>query len=83
MWVPTTRTGAIPKSCCLYLGFVLLAGLPCVTLVGAEAPNLAETWCAGVRELPGAGATHSKEKGNGYGEKTVGEGDQEEDSERM
>ena len=32
-----------PKSCFLYVGYVLLAGLPCLASVGEEAPSLAET----------------------------------------
>jgi hypothetical protein len=32
-----------PKSCCLYVGYVLLSGLPCLTSVGQKVPSLAET----------------------------------------
>ena len=32
-----------PESSCLYVGYVLLAGLPCLASVGEEAPSLAET----------------------------------------
>ena len=32
-----------PKSCCLYVGYVLLAGLPCLTSEGEEALSLTQT----------------------------------------
>jgi hypothetical protein len=32
-----------PKSCCRYMGYVHLAGLPCPTSVGEKAPSLKET----------------------------------------
>jgi hypothetical protein len=32
------------KSCCLYEGYVLLAGLPCLASVGEEAPSLSQTF---------------------------------------
>ena len=31
------------KSCCLYVGYVLLAGLPCLASVGEEVASLTET----------------------------------------
>jgi hypothetical protein len=34
------------KSCCLYVGYVLLAGLPCLASVREEASSLWETWSA-------------------------------------
>ena len=36
-------SGCYPKSCCLYVGYVLLAGLPCLASMGEEAPGLTET----------------------------------------
>ena len=32
----------------LYIGYVLLAGLPCLASVGGDAPSPKETWCARV-----------------------------------
>ena len=31
------------KSCCLYVGYVLLAGLPCLAPMGQKVPFLSET----------------------------------------
>jgi hypothetical protein len=36
------------------MGYVPLAGLPCVPSVGEDAPSLAETWCTRVERYPGA-----------------------------
>jgi hypothetical protein len=33
----------LERGCCLYLGYVLVAGLPCLASVGEEAPSLTET----------------------------------------
>ena len=41
-----------PKSCCLSVGYVLLAGLLCLASVGEEAPSLAVTWSARVGGYP-------------------------------
>ena len=42
----TTRVGAIyPKSCCLYVGYVLLPGLPFLASVGENVPSLADLMC--------------------------------------
>ena len=35
-------------NCFLNVGYVLLAGLPCLASVGEEAPSLTETWSAWV-----------------------------------
>ena len=35
---PNDWSGGYPKSCCLYVGYVLLAGLPCLASVGEEEP---------------------------------------------
>ena len=43
MWVLNNWSRDCPQSCCLYVGYVLLAGLPCLASVGEEAPSLAET----------------------------------------
>jgi hypothetical protein len=47
-----------PKSCCLYLGYVLLAGLPCLA-VGENVSNLTETWCAKEERILRRVSTHS------------------------
>jgi hypothetical protein len=43
MWVLNKWRKGYPKSCCLYVEYILLAGLPCPAPVGKEAPSLAET----------------------------------------
>lgn len=43
MWVSNNWNGDYLKSCCLYVGYVLLAALPCLDSVGEEAPSLEET----------------------------------------
>ncbi|EDL99626.1 rCG37811 [Rattus norvegicus] len=48
MWVPNNRSSGCPKSCCLYVGYVLLAGLSGLASVGEEAPSFAERWCVRV-----------------------------------
>ena len=58
-----------PKSCCLHVGYVLLAGLPCLASVGEEAPSLAKTRCATLGEYTrGLFPTCSEEKRMGMGE---------------
>ena len=36
-----------PKSCYLYVGCVLLAGLPCMASVGKDAPSPSDLMCQG------------------------------------
>ena len=43
MWILINWNEGYPKGCCLYVGYVLLAGLPCLVSVGEEAPSFAET----------------------------------------
>jgi hypothetical protein len=43
MWVLNNWNRDYPKSCCLSIGYVLLAGLPFLVSVGEEAPSLTET----------------------------------------
>jgi hypothetical protein len=45
MWVWNNCTRGYPKSCCLYEGYVLLAGLLFLASVEENASRLAETWC--------------------------------------
>jgi hypothetical protein len=42
MWVSNNWSGGYSKGSCLYVGHVLLAGLPCLALVGGDAPSLTE-----------------------------------------
>ena len=42
MWDLNNWNGGYPKSCCLFVGYVLLVGLPCVASVGEEGPSLAD-----------------------------------------
>ena len=43
MWVPNNWNRGYSKSCCLSVGYVLLAGLPCLASVGENEPSLTET----------------------------------------
>ena len=43
MWVLNNWSRDYPKSCCLSMGYVLLAGLPCLAFMVEEVPSLAET----------------------------------------
>ena len=36
MWVLNNWSGGYPKGCCLSVGYVLLAGLPCLSSVGED-----------------------------------------------
>jgi hypothetical protein len=63
-----------PKSCCLFMGYVLLAGLPCLASVGEDVPSLADLMCQG-----GGGDTQGRPyllrgKGEGNGGKECGRG---------
>ena len=60
----------LSQKCCLYVGYVLLAGLCCLASVGEEAPSLEETLLsARVGGYPGE-PTHwrSREIGEGLWE---------------
>jgi hypothetical protein len=46
MWVTNNWNGNYPQSCYLYVGCVLLAGLPCLASMGEEVPSLTETGSA-------------------------------------
>jgi hypothetical protein len=63
MWVPNNWGRGYLRSCCLYVGYVHLAGLPYLASVGKEAPGLRDTLCARVGGYP----TCSEEKGRGGG----------------
>ena len=43
MWVLNNFSVGYPKSCCLYVGYVLLARLPCLASVGEDVLSLTET----------------------------------------
>ena len=43
MGLGDTRLPALAQSCCLYMGYGLLAGLPCLDSVRKEATRLTET----------------------------------------
>ncbi|EDM05666.1 rCG32997 [Rattus norvegicus] len=43
MWVLNNWDSVYPKSYCLRVGYVLLAGLPCLPSMGEEVPKLTET----------------------------------------
>jgi len=74
MWVPNNWNRGYPKNSCLYVGYVLLSGLPCLTSV-EERKHLA------LRRLdvPGwgntqGGPTCSKEEGKGRWGRNCGKG---------
>lgn len=73
--------GAVPKICCLYVGYVLLAGVPCLSSGGEEAPSLIETLSTRVGDTQGAPIL-SQEKGREYGRRIVGWGGQKGGQER-
>ena len=50
-WVLNNWSGGYSKSLCLFVGYILLAGLPCLASMREETPNLAETWSARVRRI--------------------------------
>jgi hypothetical protein len=54
-----------PKSCCLYTRYVLLAGLPCLALVGKEVHSLTETLSARVGRYPGTPSHLLRGEGEG------------------
>ena len=43
MWVPNIWSKGYHKSCCLYSGYFVLPGMPCLASVGEEVPSCAET----------------------------------------
>ena len=64
-----------PKSCCLYVGYVLLAGLPCLASAGEDAPILIrDLLCQGERY---PGGPPSAQRRRQEGGRIVGGGDQE------
>jgi hypothetical protein len=75
-------SGGYDKSCCLSLGYVLLAGLPCLASVGEEGPSLAhpDLMCQNGRDLKGHYLLRREEEGVGV--RIMGEGDREGGSER-
>ena len=59
------------------MGYVVLAGLPCLSLVGKDVPSLSETWGARVQEYPGTPLHTQRRRGwRGWG-KGCGRGDWE------
>ena len=69
MWVPNSWSRGYFKNYCLSVGYVLLAGLPCLASVGQEAPSLPE---------PSSASVGGSEKGRGNGKRIV-EGDNQEE----
>lgn len=72
---------ACPKSCCLYVGYVPPAWLPCLASVAEEAPSLAETWSARVGVYLEVGSTHSEKGKEDWVDRIMEKGDQEVGSE--
>jgi hypothetical protein len=52
---PKQLEQGLSKSCCLYVGAVLLAGMPWLVLVGKEAPSLEETGRGNTQGCQGGG----------------------------
>ena len=48
MWVLNNWSGSFPSSYCLYVGYVLLSGLPCLASVEEVAPSLSRLKVAGL-----------------------------------
>lgn len=42
-WVPNNWRGGYPKKCFQSVGYILLAGLPCLASVGEDVPSSAES----------------------------------------
>jgi hypothetical protein len=74
MWVLNNWRGGYSKSCCLSVGYVLLAGLPCLTLVGEEAHSFTETQSTRVGGYPGGPIPAQRRRG-GDGGRIVGGGE--------
>jgi hypothetical protein len=55
-----------PKSCCLSLGYIILAEMPCLVSGGEEAPSLGDLMCQGRGDTQGL-PTCSEEKGREMG----------------
>lgn len=78
LWVLNNWSRVYPKSYCLHVGYDLLAGLPCLALVGKDVPSPAKTWCAGW-EIARGPPTLSEEKGRGRGGVWYSEGGNNQD----
>jgi hypothetical protein len=61
----TTTTTTTTTSCYLYLGYILLASLPCLASVGEEVPSLTYLKCQGGGILQGTPPAHRKIVGRG------------------
>jgi hypothetical protein len=64
---PKNWSSSYPKSSCLYVGYVLLSGLPSLMSVGKETPSLTDIWSVGV-EVGGRSALKEGEGEGGRGE---------------
>ena len=71
--------GGYPNSCCLYVGYRVLAGLHCLPSVRKEAPRLEESCSA--RVLGYSEDSHPL-RGEGHGRRIVGGGDWKRGSEQ-
>jgi hypothetical protein len=69
-WVLNNWSKGYPKSCCLPIGYVLLAGLPCLASVGEDVPSLTDLMC---REGDTGRGSHLL-RGEREGEQGRGEG---------
>jgi hypothetical protein len=75
MWVLNKWSRGYPKSCCLYMGCVLLAGLHCLALMGEDVCLASQR--VYVPELGGTPMLRGEWERR-LGERTVEEGDKRE-----
>ena len=57
------RNGGYSKGCCWHMGYVFLACLPCLALVGEDVPILKQAWSARVEGF--LGCPHRLQGGEG------------------
>ena len=81
MWVLNNWSRGYSKSCYLYVGYVLLAGLPCPASVGKDVPSSIETRCARVGGYQGV-PYMLREEGEEVGGRIMGGDHQEWGSEQ-
>jgi hypothetical protein len=75
IWIPNNWSQGYPKSCCLSVGYVILAVLSCLALEVEEVPNSVEICCVRVGRIPKGGSTLSEEKERYNGGRVLEEGD--------
>lgn len=74
--VPHNWSRGYPKSCCLQVGYVPLAELPCLASVGKGAPNFIDLMCQDA-EIPVGRGNCSEKNVEGNRQRIVGRVDQD------